>query len=377
MGPLLQSDPPLVGPFRLEARLGSGGMGDVYLASSPGGKKIAVKVIRAEHAGDPQFRRRFAREIEAARRVGGFHTAQIVAADPEAPLPWLASAYIPGPSLRELVADGGPLAPESVRALGAALAEGLAAIHACGLVHRDLKPGNVIMAPDGPRIIDFGIAQPTDASGLTSHGAVVGTFAFMSPEQLNGGPIDAASDLFSLAAVLCFASDGRGPFDAGSIGTIVHRILTAQPDLSNLPREVLEPVSRCLAKNPSDRPTAVELLSRFAGPVPAAAPWPAAPFLAQAPVPPVPSAAPVPLVPPVPLAPQSFEGGTYAAPTNFAPVPVTAFGTRPSPPRRAAAYDHRRADAHDDGRLRQRRDLYGIQPRRLRAPRRLCHFGGR
>ncbi|GAA4325993.1 hypothetical protein GCM10023178_38480 [Actinomadura luteofluorescens] len=181
MEPLHPGDPRRIGPYELEARLGAGGMGQVFLGASPGARSVAVKVIRAEHAEDARFRRRFAREVEAARKVGGFHTAQVVDADSEADAPWLVTAFIPGPSLREVVAERGPLDPDDVRALAAGLAEGLAAIHACGLVHRDLKPGNVIMAADGPRIIDFGIALATDATVLTSHNVVVGTYAYMSP----------------------------------------------------------------------------------------------------------------------------------------------------------------------------------------------------
>ncbi|MGI5231113.1 serine/threonine-protein kinase [Actinoallomurus sp. CA-142502] len=163
MDPLRPGDPRQVGPYRLTGRLGAGGMGEVFLGVSPGGRKVAVKLIRPEHASSPQFRARFAREVQAAQRVGGFHTAPVVDADPDAESPWLVTAFIPGPSLHRLVTEQGPLEPATVREMGAGLAEGLAAIHACGVVHRDLKPGNVIMAEDGPRVIDFGIARPDDA----------------------------------------------------------------------------------------------------------------------------------------------------------------------------------------------------------------------
>lgn len=198
-------DPRQVGPYRLTGRLGAGGMGQVFLGVSPGGRAVAVKVIRAEHASNPQFRARFAREVQAAQRVGGFHTAPVVDADPEAELPWLVTAFIPGPSLHQVVSEQGPLALGAVRGLGAGLAEGLAAIHACGVVHRDLKPGNVIMAEDGPRIIDFGIARPADASSLTSTGVVIGMFAYMSPEQVRGERAGPASDVLlpGLCADLC------------------------------------------------------------------------------------------------------------------------------------------------------------------------------
>ncbi|MES4901022.1 MULTISPECIES: protein kinase [unclassified Streptomyces] len=264
MDDLLPADPDQIGPYVLEGRLGAGGMGQVYLGRSPGGRHVAVKVIRPEHARNPQFRRRFAREVEAARLVGGFHTAQVIAADPDAPSPWLATAYIPGPSLHEVVTTGGPLAPDALRALGAGLAEGLAAIHGCGLVHRDLKPGNVIMADDGPRIIDFGIARSADASALTSLGVVIGTFAFMSPEQVRADQAGPASDVFSLGAVLGFAATGHGPFDAETIPAIVHRIISEPPRLGGLSGALRDTVEACLAKEPDDRPGIADVLARLA-----------------------------------------------------------------------------------------------------------------
>lgn len=264
MDDLLPADPDQVGPYVLEGRLGAGGMGQVYLGRSPGGRHVAVKVIRPEHARNPQFRRRFAREVEAARLVGGFHTAQVIAADPDATSPWLATAYIPGPSLHEVVTTGGPLTPDALRALGAGLAEGLAAIHGCGLVHRDLKPSNVIMATDGPRIIDFGIARSMDASALTSLGVVIGTFAFMSPEQVRADQAGPASDVFSLGAVLGFAATGRGPFDAETIPAIVHRIISEPPRLGDLSGALRDTVEACLAKEPDDRPAIADVLTALA-----------------------------------------------------------------------------------------------------------------
>jgi hypothetical protein len=263
MEPLRPEDPVYVGSYRLEGRLGAGGMGQVYLASSPGGLKVAVKVIRSEHARDPQFRARFIREIEAARRVGGFHTAQIVDADAEADPPWMATAYIAGPSLQELVHSGGPLSPSRTRAVGAALAEGLMAIHARGLVHRDLKPGNVIVAPDGARIVDFGIARIIGASSLTSTGVAVGTFSFMSPEQMNARPAGPASDVFSLGAVLAFAATGRGPFDAENIPAIVNRVVNGTPDLGDIDGDLRAVISACLAREPADRLSASDVLARL------------------------------------------------------------------------------------------------------------------
>ncbi|MFD0532860.1 protein kinase [Actinomadura luteofluorescens] len=261
MEPLHPGDPRRIGPYELEARLGAGGMGQVFLGASPGARSVAVKVIRAEHAEDARFRRRFAREVEAARKVGGFHTAQVVDADSEADAPWLVTAFIPGPSLREVVAERGPLDPDDVRALAAGLAEGLAAIHACGLVHRDLKPGNVIMAADGPRIIDFGIALATDATVLTSHNVVVGTYAYMSPEQVLGDVPGPPGDVFSLGCVLAYAATGGGPFDATSIPAIVHRVLHEEPDLSGLPGDLANMIAACLAKDPGQRPTPDALIT--------------------------------------------------------------------------------------------------------------------
>src|SRR5579872_4362299 len=212
MDPLQPGDPISVGSYRLLGRLGAGGMGQVFLGISPGGRKVAVKVIHPFHLRAPHFRERFAREIEAAQRVGGFHTAPVVDADPQGSPPWMVTAFIEGPSLQDAVDRDGPLPPGEVRALGAGLAEGLAAIHAAGLVHRDLKPGNVILAPDGPRIIDFGIARPALSSSLTTAGFVVGTVEYMSPEQARGEVAGPASDVFSLGMVLAFALTGRPPF---------------------------------------------------------------------------------------------------------------------------------------------------------------------
>ena len=195
----------------------------------------------------------------------GFHTAQVVDAGPEAEPPWLVTAFIPGPSLRQVVAERGPLDADAVRALAAGLAEGLAAIHACGLVHRDLKPGNVIVAPDGPRIIDFGIARASDATALTSTGAVVGTCSFMSPEQVRADATDPASDVFALGCVLAYAAFGRGPFDAPTIPAIVHRIVGAPPDVAGLADPHLRDlVLRCLEKDPAGRPSVQEVLTGLA-----------------------------------------------------------------------------------------------------------------
>jgi hypothetical protein len=270
MDSLQPGDPLKIGSYRLVGRLGAGGMGQVFLGTSPGGRKVAVKLIHPDHANAAQFRERFAREIEAARRVGGFHTALVVDADPDADPPWMVTAYIQGPSLQDAVAGSGPLGTTEVRALGAGLAEGLAAIHASGLVHRDLKPSNVILADDGPRIIDFGIARAVEASTMTTAGVVVGTFAYMSPEQVRGDPAGPASDVFALACTLAFAATGRPPFGSESIPTVVYRITSEPPDLTGVPEEghLRQVIAACLAKTPVDRPSLVGILAGLTEPGP-------------------------------------------------------------------------------------------------------------
>ncbi|MFE2291579.1 WD40 repeat domain-containing serine/threonine protein kinase [Streptomyces sp. NPDC059452] len=283
--PLAPSDPRRIGPYQLEGRLGAGGMGQVFLGTSAGGRGVAVKVIRPELAATAQFRARFAREVEAARRVSGFHTAQIVDADPEAASPWLAAEYIPGPTLQQVVTAQGPLPPEAVLRLGAGIAEGLAAVHNCHLVHRDLKPGNVILAADGPRIIDFGIAHAADAGPMTHPGTVIGTYAYMSPEQIRTpAQVTPASDVFSLGSVLAFAATGRGPFDASTVLAIIHRVTSEAPVLTGIavgsPLHVL--VGHCLTKDPAGRPPTSEILRRLAVTAPATPPAPAMPPLPAA-----------------------------------------------------------------------------------------------
>src|SRR5438034_576062 len=210
MRELQPGDPQLIGPYRLRGRLGAGGMGRVYLGLSPGGRAVAVKVIRADLAQDSEFRARFRREVAVARTVSGLFTAPVIDADVEAPVPWLATAYVPGPSLADAVSQHGPLPAASVLALARGLAEALSAIHAAGVVHRDLKPANVLLAEDGPRLIDFGISRAIEASVLTHTGLVVGSPGFMSPEQAEGREVGPPSDVFSLGAVLAFAATGQG-----------------------------------------------------------------------------------------------------------------------------------------------------------------------
>ncbi|MER6990001.1 serine/threonine-protein kinase [Saccharopolyspora hirsuta] len=253
-----------MGTYRLRNRLGRGGMGRVYLGVSRGGRLVAVKVVRPELGDDPDFRRRFAREVTAARAVAGFYTAPVVDADPDAESPWLVTAYISGPTLHEVVKEQGPLPPSAISSLGAGLAEGLGAIHACEVVHRDLKPSNVILAEDGPRVIDFGIARAMDE---THTAEVLGTPAFMSPEQVTGAPVGAPADVFALGALLVFAATGRGPFGGGESQAILYRVVHETPDLSGLdqlPGELARIISTCLAKDPADRPTSKQLLDSLA-----------------------------------------------------------------------------------------------------------------
>jgi serine/threonine protein kinase len=261
VGGLQPGDPPVIGPYRLVGRLGSGGMGRVYLGLSAGGRPVAVKVIRAELAADQEFRVRFAREVAAARQVSGLFTALVVGADVDGPVPWLATAYVAGPSLSEAVAGSGPMPARPALALAAGLAEGLSAIHAAGLVHCDLKPSNVLLCQDGPRVIDFGISRAAGAASAAGAGLVVGSPGFMSPEQATGGEIGPPSDVFSLGAVLTFAATGGGPFGQGSGAELAYRLVYGPPGLSGLPAELRSLVGSCLAKDPGQRPTAEQVLA--------------------------------------------------------------------------------------------------------------------
>ena len=260
IGGLQPGDPQLIGPYRLVGQLGSGGMGRVFMGLSAGGRPVAVKVIRPELAADQEFRVRFGREVAAAGRVSGLFTALVVDADIDGPVPWLATAYVAGPSLSEAVTRYGPMPVRSVLALAAGLAEGLSAIHAAGVVHCDLKPSNVLLSQDGPRVIDFGISRAAEAASAAA-GLVVGSPGFMSPEQAMGEEIGPPSDIFSLGAVLTFAATGGGPFGKGSSPELAYRLVYRPPDLGLLPAELRPLVERCLAKDPGQRPTAEEVLA--------------------------------------------------------------------------------------------------------------------
>ncbi|MFF8375117.1 bifunctional serine/threonine-protein kinase/ABC transporter substrate-binding protein [Streptomyces sp. NPDC015661] len=262
MQPLRKADPSAIAGYRLLGRLGAGGMGVVYLARSTGGALAALKLIRAEHAADPGFRERFRREARAAERITGRWVVRVLGADPEAREPWLATEYVPGPSLAEAVALHGALPEPTVRALGARLAAALADMHEAGLVHRDVKPGNVLLALDGPRLIDFGIARTAGATALTATDAMIGTPGFLAPEQARvagSGEVGPAADVFSLGCVLAYALTGERPFGTGAVAAVVYRTVHEEPALDDVPDTILPLVTACLAKDPEDRPTAAEV----------------------------------------------------------------------------------------------------------------------
>ncbi|TXL91810.1 serine/threonine-protein kinase [Streptomyces sp. IB2014 016-6] len=258
--PLQAGDPSVVAGYRLAARLGAGGMGRVYLAHTQGGRPVAIKVVRPELADDPDFRRRFGREIRAAQRVRGAYTAELIDADADAVPPWLATLYVPGPSLAEAVARRGPLSVTAVLWLMAGMAEALQAIHAEGIVHRDLKPSNVLLAADGPRVIDFGIALAADATSYTATGHTVGTPAYMAPEQASGEEVTAATDVFALAQTAAFAALGRPLYGDGAGVYVLYRIVHSGPDLSLLPEPLRPLFARCLAADPAERATPAEVV---------------------------------------------------------------------------------------------------------------------
>ncbi|MGV4984729.1 serine/threonine-protein kinase [Streptomyces sp. NRAIS4] len=306
-----------IGGYLVERRLGEGGMGTVYLARTRGGRAVAVKVAKAELAADPVFRERFRSEAEAARAVGGFHTAPVVDADLDGDPLWLATAYIPGPTLAARLATEGALDEPRLRALAAALAEALESIHSCGLVHRDLKPGNIIMAADGPRVLDFGIARAVESTRLTATGTAFGTPGFLAPEQALGHDVSGAADVFALGAVLVAAAGGSAWGEGTPMG-LMYRSVHEPPNLAAVPAPLAGLVARCLAKDPAARPTPTELLDLLTDAAPAPAPAPA-PVPAEAPYTPAPTAPPpqpaTPLQPPhTPSAP---------APVPFPPYPAT------------------------------------------------------
>ncbi|MFD3442151.1 serine/threonine-protein kinase [Streptomyces sp. NPDC058685] len=253
--------PEYAGQYRLEGCLGTGGMGVVHLATSASGLRLAVKVIHAEHASDPEFRARFRQEVAAARRVSGAFTAPVVDADPEAERPWMATLFIDGPTLAERVKRNGPLSADELRRAGAGLAEALRDIHRAGVVHRDLKPSNVLLAPDGPKVIDFGISRPSDSDLRTETGKLIGTPPFMAPEQFQRPrEVGPAADVFAMGAVLVHAATGRGPFDSDSHYIVAYQVVHNEPELAGVPTDLVPLFRRCLAKDPADRPTPYEVM---------------------------------------------------------------------------------------------------------------------
>ncbi|GGS70405.1 hypothetical protein GCM10010222_09220 [Streptomyces tanashiensis] len=280
--PLLPADPSTIAGYRLLGRLGAGGMGVVYLGRTESGELAAVKVTLADHADQPDFRARFRREVEAARRVVSPWAVPVTGADPDAPEPWMATAFVPGPSLGEAVRAHGPLPERSVRILCGAVARALAAVHAAGLVHRDVKPGNVLLAVDGPRLIDFGIARATGETALTATDMVVGTPGFLAPEQAEArtDAIGPPADVFALGCLLAYATTGRPPFGSGAVDALMYRTVHDEPDLAGVPEDLLPFLAACLAKNPADRPAAEEIADRLTEGIPGtSADWLPAPVV--------------------------------------------------------------------------------------------------
>ncbi len=262
--PLRRWDPERIGPFLVLGRLGSGSMGQVYLGRSAAGRLVAIKTIKVELAEEAGFRHRFAQEVAAARKVSGVFTAAVVEADPEADLPWLATAYIPAPSLARLVLACGPLPDTTVSWLAAGCAEALESIHSAGLVHRDLKPSNVLVAPDGPKVIDFGVARAAARMGLTTSRGTVGTPAYMAPEQARDTrEASVASDVYSLGATLLFAATGHPPYKGATVMDVLARLATEEPDLSGLPGELAGLITACMHRTPSKRPTSSAMLAHL------------------------------------------------------------------------------------------------------------------
>ncbi|MYT33873.1 LamG-like jellyroll fold domain-containing protein [Streptomyces sp. MspMP-M5] len=333
MAALDPDDPRSIGGYQLLERLGAGGMGRVFLGRSPGGRQVAVKVVHAALLDQPDFRSRFRREVQAARAVSGAFTAPVIDADPDAPEPWLVTSYISGPSLERAVSDWGPMPTARVFALAAGLAEALVSIHGAHLVHRDLKPSNVLLATDGPRVIDFGIARVVEGSSLTMTGFALGSPGFMSPEQANGEEIGPPSDVFSLGTVLAYAATGGNPFGDGHLASLLYRVVHDTPDLDTVTDPALRTlITDCLAKDPARRPTPREILGRCgAGAGAEVGPAAAAPSGAESSVHPgAPGGAPPPGRRP--------GGGLPAAPTApGTPLPGAAPTPAPSVHRTPAA----------------------------------------
>ncbi|WP_327411987.1 serine/threonine-protein kinase [Streptomyces sp. NBC_01233] len=346
--PLAGDDPTTIAGYRLAAKLGAGGMGKVYLSYTPGGRPVAIKVIRPEFGEDAEFRRRFTQEVQSAQRVQGLFTAPVIDADTNAAQPWLATAYVPGPSLADAVVEHGALPVDAVLLLIAGMAEALHVIHGAGIVHRDLKPSNVLLAADGPRVIDFGIAYAADATSLTGSGVTIGTPSFMAPEQAAGRRVTPATDIFALGQVAAYACTGAPAFGEGTSHGVLYRIVHEEPDLSGIPERLTELVTRCLAKDPEARPSVAEVIALCQAanaetvlrrpedwlPAPVAADITvraAAPAPVQTPPPP-PSSAPTVAAysPTAPVAPATPPPG-YGPPQPQQPYPTPPPAATPSP----------------------------------------------
>ncbi|MEO3804193.1 protein kinase [Nonomuraea sp. B1E8] len=267
-GPLAMDDRESIGPYRIVGRMGAGGMGVVYAGIAADGAKVAVKVIHPGLAADPQFLARFVREVELLSRVRGRCTVSVLAADTTAMPPWLATEFVPGPTLGTHVQQNAPLPADELLPFGVDIAEALTDIHRAGIVHRDLKPGNVILSASGAKVLDFGIARALDESGLTGTGALIGTPGWISPEQYRGDVADAAADVFAWGALMTYAATGRPPFGTGAPDVLAYRVMSVEPDLSGVPAPLRDLVRGALAKDRASRPTAYELLARLTAPGP-------------------------------------------------------------------------------------------------------------
>ena len=339
--PLEPGDPRSVGGYPLRARIGAGGMGRVYLSFTPGGRPVAVKLIRGELASDPEFRERFAREVSIAQQVNGIHIAQLIDSGSDRGVPWLASAYVAGPSLSQVVSACGPLPPATVLALAGRIAESLAAIHATGMVHRDLKPGNILIDESGPKVIDFGIvraATPT-ATGRSSHRTFIGSPPFMAPEQIRGRKVTPATDVFALGATVYYLATGESAFQADFADGVLYRVMHDEPDYETCPEQVRELIRACLRKEPEERPSTQRIIEgcRAAGAGPET-PLPdavlamiqgraqALKVLATKPAPALPPQVPSPVVDET-----EQETETDSAHAVPVPTPVPALGSTPAP----------------------------------------------
>ncbi|WP_030610673.1 serine/threonine-protein kinase [Streptomyces fulvoviolaceus] len=331
METLQPDDPRELGSYRMLRRLGAGGMGRVYLARSPGGRTVAVKVVRPDLAADAGFRDRFRHEVEIAKAVSGRYTAPVVDADPNAALPWLATSYVLGPDLTDVVDAHGAMPERTVRALAAGLAAALQEIHAAGLIHRDLKPSNVLLAADGPRVIDFGIARAVDGNRMTQTGVVVGSPGYMPPEQALGQDVGPAGDVFSLGGVLAFAANGRGAFGAGaaSHAALLYQVVHGEPDLADVPPSLLGLIRACLQKDPAQRPAPAEIVAALA---PQGVEGVLRDWLPSAVSSTIATHAAGILDLEAPQPPQAPAYGYPPAPGYGAPVPAPGYGYPPAPP---------------------------------------------